>query len=238
MILVGLCPGSPGRDLFLLFHYLPCGIAKPVYFLKNPRIVTGKIKKHLSADPVMKALLQTVTVEIPERPGNIYEALLRAIVGQQLSGKAATTIYGRFLERYDGVVPEPAVLRSEEIEDLRSVGLSRQKASYLQNVAAYFETNSHLTADFHDLSDEEIIEQLTSIKGVGKWTVEMILMFTLNRPDVFPVDDLGIRNAIQKHYALTAEGRELKRKMLEIAEQWRPYRSYASFVLWRSLDQQ
>jgi len=199
--------------------------------------VTGKIKKHLSADPVMKELLQTVTVEIPERPGNIYEALLRAIVGQQLSGKAAATIYSRFLDRYGGVVPEPSVLRSEEIDDLRTAGLSRQKASYLLNVAAYFENNSHLIADYHELNDEDIIQELTSIKGVGRWTVEMILMFTLNRPDVFPIDDLGIRNAMLKHYSLREEGRELKRKMVEIAEQWRPYRSYASYVLWRSLDQ-
>ena len=185
----------------------------------------------------MRELLQSVTVEITERPDNIYEALLRAIVGQQLSGKAAATIYGRFLDRYGGRVPQPAVLRSEEISDLRMAGLSRQKASYLQNVAAYFETNSHLIEDYHKLSDDEIIQELTSIKGVGRWTVEMILMFTLNRPDVFPFDDLGIQKAIRKHYSLTEEGKELKVRMVEIAERWRPYRSYASYVLWRSLDQ-
>lgn len=199
--------------------------------------MTGKIKTHLSADPVLRELLQIVTVNIQERPDNFYGALLRAIVGQQLSGKAAATIYNRFLDRYNGSVPSPVTLKNELISDLRTVGLSRQKASYLLNVAEYFENNPGLVSHYQEMDDEDIIQKLTSIKGVGRWTVEMILMFTLNRPDIFPVDDLGIKNAMIKHYALTEEGKLLKEKMVEIAEPWRPYRSYASFVLWRSLDQ-
>ncbi len=185
----------------------------------------------------MRELLQNVTVEMPDRPPNIYEALLRAIVGQQLSGKAAASIYGRFLERYNGDVPSPQVLCNDPVDELRSAGLSRQKAAYLRNVAAYFLNTPYDADHFRQLDDEEIIRELTSIKGVGKWTVEMILMFTLKRPDVFPVDDLGIRNAMVKHYLLKEQGRELTTKMLEIAERWRPYRSYASYLLWRSLDQ-
>lgn len=184
----------------------------------------------------MRNLLRFVTIEISKTPDNIYEALLRAIVGQQLSGKAASAIFWRFLNRYEGRVPPPEVLRSESIDDLRAVGLSRQKSAYLLNVAEYFLFNPSFLAHYQEMDDEEIIQKLTSIKGVGRWTVEMILMFTLQRPDVFPMDDLGIRNAMKKHYALTGNGKQLKADMCEIAQRWRPYRTYASLVLWRSLD--
>lgn len=123
-----------------------------------------------------------------------------------------------------------------EIETLRGVGLSRQKASYLQNVSAFFIEERIVHSDLENMNDDAIVDYLSQIKGVGRWTVEMILMFSLNRPDVHPLDDLGIRNGMIQQYGITETGKALKQKMVEIAEPWRPYRTYASWYMWRSLE--
>ncbi|MEN0006315.1 MAG: DNA-3-methyladenine glycosylase 2 family protein, partial [Bacteroidota bacterium] len=155
----------------------------------------------------------------------------------QLSGKAAGTIHRRFLELFPDGYPHPDTIQTFELADLRAVGLSRQKASYIQNVAEYFLEHKLLDRDWTTASDEAILKELTAIKGVGKWTVQMILMFTLQRKDVFPVDDLGIQQAIQLLFGLEElKGRELKKKMQEVAAPWRPYRTVASLYLWRWKD--
>lgn len=162
--------------------------------------------------------------------------MLRSIVGQQLSGKAAATIHSRFLDLFHNQNPQPGELQNLGLETLRTAGLSRQKAAYLQNVAAFFENENVSEDKLRAMPDDKVIQYLTQIKGVGKWTVEMILMFTLQRPDVLPVDDLGIQNAIAGLYGIEEKGKALKEKMVEIATPWQPYRSYACYLLWRYKD--
>jgi DNA-3-methyladenine glycosylase II len=168
--------------------------------------------------------------------GSVYHDLIRSITGQQLSVKVAKVIYDRFLNLFGGIEPRPEELIRLEVEDLRGVGYSNQKASYVLNVGHFFHYNP-LDFDFwQKFSDQEVIKKLIEIKGVGKWTAEMILMFTLEREDILPVDDYGIQVAIKKHYNIDAEKKELKTKMLEIAEPWKPYRTIASRYLWASLN--
>ncbi|MFQ5448406.1 MAG: DNA-3-methyladenine glycosylase family protein [Saprospiraceae bacterium] len=195
-----------------------------------------KITRHLSKDSVLKPLVQNIPFLELSTSRGVYFDLLRSIVSQQLSGKAAATIHGRFLDLFQDRIPHPAILRKLEPEALRAAGLSRQKSSYLQNVAAFFENENVSEERLRQMSGEAVIRYLTQIKGVGKWTVEMILMFTLQRPDVLPVDDLGIQNAITELYELEEKGKALREKMVEIAAPWRPYRSYACYFLWQYKD--
>lgn len=199
-------------------------------------MITKEVLAHLSKDKKLKPVLDKVDFSWPSISGDLYHDLIRSIVFQQLSGKAASTIFGRFLQLFPDAYPYPESIEALTIEELRGVGLSRQKATYIQNVADFF-VNEKIKEDYwSDKSDKEIIDFLTQIKGVGKWTVQMILMFSLQRPDVFPVDDLGIQKGIIKLYDVKEKGRELKKRMVEIAEPWRPYRTYASWFLWRSLE--
>jgi DNA-3-methyladenine glycosylase II len=145
----------------------------------------------------------------------------------------AAVIENRFLSLFEDNTPHPDKLISLGMDTLRSVGLSRQKAAYLQNVAAFFQKEKLENKDWSSMDDEAIIQYLTQIKGVGKWTVEMILMFSLERPDVLPLDDYGISSAIVQLYGLEESGRTLRQRMLGLAEPWRPYRSYACWYLWR-----
>jgi len=195
-----------------------------------------KIIQHLSRDPQLGAVIAVTDAQWPDVGDDIYFNLIRAIVFQQLSGKAAATIHRRFLELFPDGYPYPEELLALDLPGLRSVGLSRQKASYIQNVATFFQEENLLGKDLVGMEDEEVIQYLTRIKGVGRWTVEMLLMFTLDRPDVFPLDDLGIQQAVQQLYGVEATGRALKKQMVEIAEPWRPYRTYASLYLWRWQD--
>lgn len=193
-------------------------------------------KTYLSKDEKFKPLIEKIQIDLPVTDGDVYFYLIRSIVYQQLSGKAAGTIFGRFLELFSEGYPYPEPLLGFDITDLRAVGLSRQKASYILNVAEFFQTHQLENKDWQEMEDDEIIQFLTQIKGVGKWTVQMILMTTLHRTDVFPIDDLGIQKGIQKLYAFEDKGRSLKKKMLELSEPWRPYRTVASFYLWRFQD--
>ena len=169
-----------------------------------------------------------------ERPGDAYGALLRSIVGQQLSTKAARTIYGRMLELFDGHAPSPLQLLAANPDDIRAAGLSRPKINYLRDLAQHVEEGALELERLPDLPDEEVAAQLTAIKGLGQWTADMFLMFHLGRPDVLPVGDQGIRNAIKTQYRL----RKLPhaKRMEKIARPWRPYRTLACLYLWRSLD--
>lgn len=208
----------------------------PVQKLANMQ-PADHIVSHLATDPELKKLISTC--QLKERPGqpSVYESLLRSINFQQLSGASATAIHTRFLELFPCRSPEPEVLVSLTLDELRNAGLSRQKASYVQNTARFFLENDHLETNWEILSDEEIIDLLTQIKGVGRWTVEMILMFTLKRPDVLPLDDLVVRSAMIELYQVKGlKGKLLNQKLLEIAQPWQPYRTTASRYLWQWRD--
>ena len=174
--------------------------------------------------------------EKPEfkKHNNYFEALVRAIVYQQLSGKAAATIYERFKDLFtNNKFPSPSIVMEKSHEELRSVGLSNQKASYIHNIANAFYTGT-VPKNINAIDDNEVIECLTTIKGVGPWTAEMFLMFTLNRPDVFPVTDLGIQKGFQLFFQLDKLPRP--DQMIKNAEPWRPYRTLASWYLWRLVE--
>jgi DNA-3-methyladenine glycosylase II len=168
------------------------------------------------------------------RPGDAYGALLRSIVGQQLSTKAARSIYTRLTDLFGGRAPTPRELLDTEPDQIRSVGLSRAKVAYLRDLAEHVEDGELDLEALPELPDEEVSVKLTAIKGLGQWTVDMFLIFHLGRPDVLPVGDLGIRRAVQIGYGLD----ELPKpaELESIAEPWRPYRSLASLYLWTSLD--
>ena len=168
------------------------------------------------------------------RPDDAYGVLVRAITGQQLSTKAAATIYGRLTELYDGKTPTPEQIIATDPEQLRSVGLSNAKAAYLRDLAEHVVDGELPVERLAELSDEEVYERLIAVKGLGRWTIDMFLMFHLGRPDVLPVGDLGIRKAIQVNYGL----RELPKaaQMEQIAEPWRPHRTLGCLYLWESLD--
>jgi len=169
-----------------------------------------------------------------ERPRDAYGALLRSIVGQQLSTKAARTIYGRLTDLFDGRAPTPAELLELDPEAIRAAGLSRPKVAYLRDLAERVEDGELQLDRLAELPDDEVFEQLTAVKGLGRWTADMFLIFHLGRPDVLPVGDQGIRRAVQAAYELEElpDAAELER----IAEPWRPHRSLACLYLWSSLD--
>jgi DNA-3-methyladenine glycosylase II len=169
-----------------------------------------------------------------DRPTDPYGALLRAIVGQQLSTIAARTIYGRVLDLFGGRVPTPVELLGVDADALRAAGLSRAKVAYVRSLAEHVEDGSLDLDALPKLSDDDVSAALTAVKGIGQWSADMFLIFQLERKDVLPVGDLGIRHAIERLYKLpkipdapTA---------LNIGEPWRPYRSLASLYLWHSLS--
>lgn len=189
-------------------------------------------KQHLSQDSILRNVIESVDLPEISNREDVYLNLIRAIVGQQLSTKVARVIFDRFLNLFEDQYPHHELLLSLPIETLRSAGLSQGKSHYIQNIARFAQEQGLSRELLEPLSDEEIIKYLTQIKGVGKWTVEMLLMFTLQRPDVFPIDDLGIQQAMVALYLLEEKGKDLKKKMVEIAEPWRPYRTLACRYLW------
>jgi DNA-3-methyladenine glycosylase II len=189
-----------------------------------------------SVDPVLGRIIDAVGPCRLEarRTGTHYDALVRSIVFQQLSGKAASTIHRRFTEIYPGKRPRAEHVLSTAEERLRAAGLSRQKIGYLRDLSAREADRSLPLAHLGRLSDDAIIEHLVQVKGIGRWTVQMFLMFRLGRPDVLPELDLGVQNAIQRAYGL--KKRPTPKDVLRIGEKWRPYASIASWYLWRSLE--
>jgi DNA-3-methyladenine glycosylase II len=168
-----------------------------------------------------------------ERPADAYGALLRAIVGQQLSTKAARTIYLRVLDIFGGVTPSPERLLQASEADLRGAGLSGRKVEYIQDLARHVLSGELELDRLGELSDEEAIAEMVAVRGLGQWTAEMFLIFHLERPDVLSGGDLGIRKAVQVEYGL--DEMPPPAQVLEIGEPWRPYRSLASLYLWESL---
>ncbi len=188
------------------------------------------------SDPVMATVIEAVgkCTYAPDNDVPAFEALISSIIYQQLSGRAAATIERRFQDYFGGRMPTPKKLLAAPDEDLRGVGISRQKLGYLRDLATKFSDRSLPVKRLPDLADDEIIQILTQVKGVGRWTVQMFLMFRLGRPDVLPDLDLGIQKAIKLAYRLDAM--PTPKRVLEIGEPWRPYRTVASWYLWRSLE--
>ena len=169
------------------------------------------------------------------RPADVYGALLRSITGQQLSVKAAAAIHGRLLERFGGRSPTPEELLADDPDALRAAaGLSRAKVAALRSLAEHVLAGELQIGALQELPDAEVLRELVAVKGIGKWTAHMFLMFTLHRPDVLPVGDQGIKNAVMRAYGLDAAPKP--DALTEIAEPWRPYRTRACEYLWRSLD--
>ena|SRR5215217_7277472 len=193
------------------------------------------------ADPVMARLIDEHGGPLPlepnsrGRPDDAYGALVRAIAGQQLSVKAAQAIWRRLIARYDGVTPTPEQILADDADELRvAAGFSRAKVVYLRSLAEHVVSGALALDRLDALSDGDVIRELTAVKGIGEWSAHMFLMFTLHRPDVLAVGDLGIRNAVRAAYGLEAAPKTAE--LEAIAEPWRPYRTRACLYLWRSLD--
>ncbi len=192
--------------------------------------------QHLQKDKKLSKIIGTEVHELKLHP-NIHVRLMASILSQQLSTKVAAVIFKRFLNLYKGKEPKPQQVLDTPFETLRSIGLSNAKVSYVKNVAQFCIDKKITDKKLLVMSNDEIIELLTQIKGVGKWTVEMLLMFTLGREDVFAVDDLGIKNAMVRLYKLSEEDKkQLKEQMLKISAKWSPYRTYACLHLWKWKD--
>ena len=193
--------------------------------------------KHLSKDGRLKKLIEKTQPHKLVKRKNICTYLCASIMSQQLSTKVADVIYKRFINLYGGKEPSPQQILDTPSETLRGIGLSNAKVSYVKNVAQ-FEIESGMDArKLGKMSNEEVIEYLIVIKGVGRWTIEMLLMFALGREDVFAVDDLGIRNAMIKLYRLdNTDKKKVKEDMLRLSAKWTPYRTYACVHLWRWKD--
>ncbi len=191
---------------------------------------------HLTKDKKLATII-TQPVDPVKLQKNIALRLMAAIMSQQLNTKVALVIYKRFLLVYNGNNPTPAQVLATPPHVLRAVGLSNAKVGYVQNVARFCIKQKITNKNLLKMSNSEIIEQLTAIKGVGRWTVEMLLMFSLGREDVFAVDDLSIQQAIIKLYNLqTLSRKQLQAKILTVSQKWSPYRTYACIHLWRWKD--
>jgi DNA-3-methyladenine glycosylase II len=204
------------------------------------RAAPARVRRELAAaDPVMAELIERLgdrSVEQRRRgmpKPDAYGALLRTIVGQQLSTKAARTIYERVLALFDGRTPTPDELLAVEEAELRGAGLSGRKVTYIRDLAAHVRDGELELDRLDELSDEEVIEEIVAVRGLGRWSAEMFLIFHLERTDVTSAGDLGLRRAMMIEYGL--EEMPDEQQFLEIAERWRPHRSIASIYLWESL---
>ena len=197
--------------------------------------ISISVKSLLKKDPRLQNLFYVPLIEnlYPEK--NYFKSIVRSIVYQQLCGKVAKKIHQRFINIFKpSQYPDPKDVINISKEKLKSVGLSHMKADYIKNVASYFEENPKVIATLDQKTDEEIINLISSIKGVGVWTVQMFLIFTLNRPDVFPVTDL----ALQKGYSAFYRKKKLVniKKMMDHSEEWIPHRTTMSLYFWRYLE--
>jgi DNA-3-methyladenine glycosylase II len=191
----------------------------------------------LSKDKKLQPLIGGYQVQPLEKRNNIYLKLCSSILSQQLSTQVARILYERFLGLYNKE-PSAAQILETPVTTFREIGFSNAKAGYIHNVCRFFTENKLTDARLHRMSNEELIELLTQIKGVGRWTVEMLLIFTMQREDVFTFDDLGLRQGVIKLYKITETDKKLLRQKVEkIALKWSPYRSYASLYLWQMANE-
>lgn len=192
-------------------------------------------RRHITkTDRVMRDIVRRVgPLELQVR-GAPYQSLLRAILYQQLAGPAAAAIEARFLGLFGGAIPQPAQLAELSDDMFRGAGVSRQKAGYMRSLAEHFASGQLDDRAIRRAPDDAVIEMVTQVKGIGRWTADMVLLFCLGRPDVLPVGDLGIQNSMRAAYDL--DGPPKPDEMTAIAEPWRPYRSAATWYLWRRGD--
>ncbi len=191
---------------------------------------------HLQKDKKLAQIIIDPFIVVDTRK-NVPLTLIESIMGQQLSIKVADIIHKRFLALYGSKSPSLQLILDTPLEILRSIGLSNAKANYVHNVAKFFVENKVTDKKIHAMGNAEIIALLTQIKGVGQWTVEMLLMFTLGRADVLALDDLGVQQAMIKLYKIEAlDKKQLREKMIKISSKWSPYRTYACMYLWRWKD--
>lgn len=192
--------------------------------------------RHLKKDEQFKVVIKNYPAPVFKKTRNVYGALIRSIVYQQLSGKAAGTILKRFLDLFEGPsYPKPEELLKVNTATLREVGLSGQKVSYIQDLSTKFLDGTIQPKKFKGMSDEEIREHLIAIKGIGRWSADMFLMSSLHRPDVLPTGDLGIQKGFKKLFALKTLPSVTQ--MERLAKPWQPYRTVASMYLWRIADE-
>lgn len=189
-----------------------------------------------SVDPRLADLIERYPAPTFEAHTNYYHELVDSIISQQLSVKAARTIEGRFKDLFDGRFPEPSEILTKDVEELRAVGLSRPKARYIQDLAFKILDGTVRFDTIDSLSNNEIITELTKVKGIGVWTVHMFLMFCMGRLDVLPTGDLGIRNGIGKLYGFQSVPTPEEVELIATKNNWRPYESVASWYIWQSLD--
>lgn len=193
--------------------------------------------KHLSKDQKLKPVIKTHGILKLKKQKDIFMALCSSIMSQQLSTKVANVILKRFLSLFPDGNPTPELLLQVNHDKLRSIGLSNAKAVYVKNVARFAIDHGLDFNKLNKMADDELVNYLTQIKGVGVWTAQMIMMFALGKEDVMPVGDLGIQTAITELYAIKVNDRKkLEKRMLVIAESWKPYRTYACMYLWRYKD--
>lgn len=191
------------------------------------------LKHFKKVDPVMYELALRIEMRNLDHPQDYFASLTRKIVGQQLSVKAAQTIYGRFIKLFPDEIVTAQNLAKIKDEKIREAGISWPKVRYLKGMAQDILDEKVVLEGLDKLTDEQIIELLTKLKGFGQWSAEMFLMFDLGRPDVFSAGDLGILRAIERHYKLKNPSKE---KMIKMAQEWSPYRTYACRILWKSLE--
>ncbi|MCC6916004.1 DNA-3-methyladenine glycosylase [Nitrosomonas sp.] len=183
-------------------------------------------------DPVMDRIIQSCGDSMPEERGEAFTTLARAIVGQQISVKAAASVWQKVMASIPEMTPERLI--ATEMDLLRACGLSARKVDYLRDLSRHFLEGTLATANWHDLDDETLIRRLIEVKGIGRWTAEMFLIFYLHRPDVLPLDDIGLQRAVSMYY--NGSQPVDKRTIRAVAENWQPWRSVATWYLWRSLD--
>ena len=201
----------------------------------KPLSIKKAVKYLMKSDPELIPLLDAFKIQDLQPETDYFKSLTRSIVYQQLSGKAAKTISDRFILLYkDKSYPTPVDVINIDHEKLRSVGLSNSKAQYIKNIAHAFLDNPDTYDSLEKMDDQDIIDTLITIKGVGPWTAQMFLMFTLNRPDVFPVTDLGVQKGFKHYYKLSEM--PTPGQMLKKSEQWAPYRTVVSLYFWRLLE--
>lgn len=192
---------------------------------------------HLSKDKKLNRLIESGKPQQLKKRKKIYIYLCASIMSQQLSAKVADVIYARFIKLYDGKEPAASQILDTPSEILRGIGLSNAKVSYVKNVAQFEIDHGMDARKLHKMKNEEVIDYLTSIKGVGRWTAEMLLMFALGREDIFAIDDLGIQNAMIGLYKLDrTDKKKFREDLLRVSNKWSPYRTYACLHLWRWKD--
>ncbi len=224
------------QDKPLKFSSVESFLSFDAYFTAN--IVNMKLSNDLLSvlekDPIAKNIIEQTEIESLSLGNNdLYISMTEAILSQQLSVKASDTIIKRYFNLFPNALPTTEKVLEIEDDIIRAVGVSYQKINYLKSLSAFHQKNGIDREKLDQMSDHEIIDYLLPIKGVGKWTVEMMLIFTLQRPDVFPVDDLAICQKMVQLYGLTETGKNLKKKLISIAENWSPYRSIVTRAIWK-----